>query len=593
MESCVGVIRLSKRTVLYVLLVLCANVTAARAATIVVTPGDGHAAIEAAVDGDEVLLAPGTYQFRVYLTNDGSAGAPIVYRAQDMNDPPVFDLGGQGTPTEDWPGSYTAGDRGRGAWQIDANHILIEGIEIKNAFSDLGSGAGIRLKDVEDITIRRCHLHHNANGITGSGEPLVVEYSHLHHNGDDRAGSPTHNLYIYGGDLTVRYCHFHEPIEGQNLHVRARTSQIEYNLIEQAASYPLDLMTCEFRCGGASDAERITQRMTLLGNLIFQDDPSNMSQIVAIFNDETATYDNSGWVGFMELDMAYNTIVATSRLSGQTHCLVHGVNTTIETHATLTNNAILNMNNGDLMCADESTGWSLNGCCNWASTGTDVGTLSDTIRGDDPALPGLAGNGRDPRPTLTGPLVGNADAGTGDVAEDEYCVDSTLSPTAMSRRPRASAADIGALEALASSPVDCAGSDGDTDTDSDADTDSDTDSDVDTDSDTDSDMDTDSDADTDSDTDTDGDTDSDADTDSDTDSDSDADSDTDADGDGDTDSDADSDGDANADGGTVANDEGGSCSCLIAGGHVDLPGASLLFFAVVALGLVRRGLRRT
>ena len=64
----------------------------AAAATINVAPGDSYAKIEAAGPGDEVVIAPGTYAFRVQLTKAAPAGQPIVIRAQDPSRPPVWDL---------------------------------------------------------------------------------------------------------------------------------------------------------------------------------------------------------------------------------------------------------------------------------------------------------------------------------------------------------------------------------------------------------------------------------------------------------------------------------------------------------------------
>jgi hypothetical protein len=88
----------------------------ARAATIMVGPGDDWTKIEAAAPGDTVLIAPGTYKFRVYLTGKGTTAQPIVIKAADPANPPVWDL--SATPVEDAPGSYMAGDRGRGCWQL-------------------------------------------------------------------------------------------------------------------------------------------------------------------------------------------------------------------------------------------------------------------------------------------------------------------------------------------------------------------------------------------------------------------------------------------------------------------------------------------
>jgi len=47
--------------------VLVSLASPARGATIEVTPADSFAKIEAAKPGDEVIIDPGTYKFRVYL----------------------------------------------------------------------------------------------------------------------------------------------------------------------------------------------------------------------------------------------------------------------------------------------------------------------------------------------------------------------------------------------------------------------------------------------------------------------------------------------------------------------------------------------
>ncbi|HEY2365798.1 MAG TPA: hypothetical protein VGH87_05395, partial [Polyangiaceae bacterium] len=86
------------------------------AATITIAPTDDYKKIEAAQPGDEVVIAPGTYKFLVYLQQKASAQNPIRIHAQDPKNPPVWDL--NGTILDSAPGSYTAGDRGRGCWQL-------------------------------------------------------------------------------------------------------------------------------------------------------------------------------------------------------------------------------------------------------------------------------------------------------------------------------------------------------------------------------------------------------------------------------------------------------------------------------------------
>src|ERR1700704_913570 len=65
----------------------------AKAAIINVGPTDSFTKIESAQPGDEVVIAPGTYSFRVYLTRQATATNPIVIRAQNPANRPVWDFG--------------------------------------------------------------------------------------------------------------------------------------------------------------------------------------------------------------------------------------------------------------------------------------------------------------------------------------------------------------------------------------------------------------------------------------------------------------------------------------------------------------------
>lgn len=410
----------------------------AQAATIYVTPADDYSVIEAAQPGDEVVVAPGTYQYRLYLDQQATAAAPIIIRAENPNDRPVWDLGGQ--PVGDWPGSYTGGDRGRGAWQITGAHYVISGIVFQNCQDT--SSSGIRVLGAEEIHILDCAFRNNTNGLIGAGENILVEFCEFRENGKLTAGgNPTHSIYMYGGTLTLRYSLLLDPVEGQNFHLRTRDSVLEYNWIVRPGSYPGDMMSCEYACGGTGN-NGITQYMLLRGNVIIQGTPVNGSQIIALYNDGPGgSSDDTGEVEIMDITLVNNTIIGTPRSPGQTHNLINMRNDTVQTFAHLYNNIIVDV--GTISAAREPglDNWGLEGSNNWVSTGTDVGDLTGSIEGTDP---GMAAQGNEDF-TLT---------------PSSICIDAALQslsslPTweyyrneddSMQRRARPECNDLGAFE---------------------------------------------------------------------------------------------------------------------------------------------------
>ena len=420
------------------LLVVLLAPRALQAATITVTPSDSYAKIEAAVAGDTVLIAPGTYKFRVLLDHDGTATKPIVIRAQDPANRPVWDLGGK--VVSRWPGSYTAGDKGRGCWQVSGSHYVIEGIVFRNCQDT--SSSGLRAINSSALTVRDCLFEHSTNGITGSAEGFVVEFCEFHDNGKlTTTGNPSHNVYIFGGTFSLRYSYLHHPLEGQNLHIRARQAEIEYNWLSGAASYPADLMSCETLCGGSGSAA-ITQKMTLRGNIIVQDGgQTNLSQFIAMYNDEPGgSNDSSGAVSSMELTLIHNTVVGVPMAAGMTQRLVNMRNDGVVTKVVMHNNIVYQVKELAVPYEASKTNWSRSGHNNWVSTGTPTTDLTGSVVGSSPGF--VDASARNLRLTTQSPCVGKAAAVAG-LPTKEYYLDETVT---QQYRPRATAQDIGAYE---------------------------------------------------------------------------------------------------------------------------------------------------
>ncbi|HSQ65410.1 MAG TPA: MYXO-CTERM sorting domain-containing protein [Polyangiaceae bacterium] len=405
----------------------------ARAATINVTPSDSYAKIEAAQAGDEVVLAPGKYAFRLHLTGQGTANAPIVIRAQDPSNPPVFDL--SGTLVENAPGSYTAGDRGRGCWQFDgASHYTVESVVFTGCHTASFNSAGIRYYNGSTgIYLKDCVFHDNDDGLTGGTQDsdITVEFSEFYANGNLQASSssPTHNLYIYGGTFTLRYSYVHDPVQAQNFHVRAKQSTLEYNWFARGKSYEGDLMTDDDFTGGGA----FSQTMLFRGNVIVEGTPANHSQIIAVYNDSALASDT------FSIDVESNTVVAAAPQGA----LVHLSNADGTTMSATLNDNILTVSTTAYAVEDAVHG-TVTGGHNWLQAGTSAGSLTSSVFGTDPKFLTTPAYRLDPSSACVGAAASNANS-----PDKEYYLDET---TTRGYRLRASVHDIGAFESTTTGP---------------------------------------------------------------------------------------------------------------------------------------------
>ena len=410
----------------------------ARGATIEVTPADSFAKIEAAKPGDEVIIDPGTYKFRVYLQAKATATQPIVIHAKDPATPPVWDL--SASNVEAAPGSYTAGDRGRGCWQFSgAENIQIADIVITGCHNAGFNSAGVRYYEAsKGIKLSNVVFRDNDNGLTGGSQDseITVEFCEFDGNGNLNAStsSPSHNIYIYGGTFTLRYSYAHDPIQGQNFHIRAHDAVIEYNWFSRAKSYAGDLMTDDDNDGSTAE----TQNLTLRGNVIVQGGTqSNTSQIVAVYNDASAANLT------LNVKLLYNTFVGTT---GGRAALVHLSNADATTmSAELDDNIIFGTSRPTLV--EDTAHGKVAGQNNWIMTGADATGLSGSVAGNDPKFRNAAQNDFTPAPGSS--AIGAALASIMGLPDHEYYKDETVT---REYRVRASAKDIGALESATQGP---------------------------------------------------------------------------------------------------------------------------------------------
>ncbi|HEY8042290.1 MAG TPA: MYXO-CTERM sorting domain-containing protein [Polyangiaceae bacterium] len=419
--------------------------SSAAAAIIHVTPADSYAKIEAANPGDEVVIAPGTYAFRVYLTKTASATSPILIHAEDPANPPVWDLGT--TLVEDAPGSYGAGDRGRGCWQISGGTgYVIEDIVFTHCRNAQADSAGIRYYEGASVIIRDCIFRDNDNGLTGGTQDstATVEYCEFDHNGNGAAPSsaPTHNMYIYGGVFTLRYSWAHDALQGQNFHVRARQATLEYNWFARAASYAGDLMTSDDYAGGSTYA----QSMVLRGNVFLQGTTqANTGQIFVLYNDTQA----SGLT--LSAHVLYNTLVG----AGAHAAFVHLSNADGTLMTAEVDDNVVSGTNAPVLVEDPTHG-TVTGTHNWMMSGVGTGPLTGTVYGASAGFVDPASENFHLAPGS--PCIGAASSsGLSDLPTAEYWQDEKV--TRMFRA-RATVNDIGAFESTTTGPPQGPGADG-------------------------------------------------------------------------------------------------------------------------------------
>lgn len=406
----------------------------ARAATINVSPDDTYAKIEAAKAGDEVVIAPGTYKFRVFLTQQAPANNPITIRAADPTNPPVWDLGN--TVVESAPGSYTAGDRGRGCWQLSgATNVHISGLVIAGCHNQGANSAGVRYYNGSTgIVLSDIVFRDNDNGLTGGSQDseILVQYCEFDSNGTLLASSsaPSHNIYIYGGTFKLQYSYAHDPIQGQNFHIRAQHATIAYNWFARAKAYEGDLMTDDDYDGSGT----FTQQLTFVGNVVFQGTTQqNGGQIIAVYND-------AGGSGLtLNVTLAYNTFIGPA---GGHAALVHLSNADGTTmNAELDDNLIVGA--AAAVSVEDSSAGHVSGTHNWLTAGTAASGLTGTVFGLNPMFKDAANE--DFTLAATSSAIGAASETIGPtlIPVGEYYRNETV---ARMTRARASAHDIGAFE---------------------------------------------------------------------------------------------------------------------------------------------------
>ena len=146
---------------------------------------------------------------------------------------------------------------------------VLEGFELTGAHNSSHNGAGVRINQANDVTIRDCIIHHNDMGImsNGDGTPQAgvnqrIENCLIHSNGDATEPGYNHNLYLGGTSVTLQGCEVHSSLTGHNVKSRAHRTQIFACYIHDSANREFDLVDAQ------GDTTAPGSDAVLAGNLI-------------------------------------------------------------------------------------------------------------------------------------------------------------------------------------------------------------------------------------------------------------------------------------------------------------------------------------
>jgi hypothetical protein len=194
----------------------------------------------------------------------------------------------------------------RAILQLDpgADGCVVEGLELRNARNAEANGAGVRVNQANDVTVRDCDLHHNDMGMMSNGDVakqtcrnLRVESSLLHHNGSALRAGYNHNLYLGGTSVILRACEVFASTTGHNVKSRAHYNRIEACYVHDSANREFDLVDA------AGNTDVPGSHAVLLGNVIVKASPCAGNRAVIHFGQDGGK-DHQGTI-----HLVHNTIV--------------------------------------------------------------------------------------------------------------------------------------------------------------------------------------------------------------------------------------------------------------------------------------------
>ena len=166
-----------------------------------------------------------------------------------------------------------AGHVPRAVFQFNrgADGCVLEGFELTEAHNGSHNGAGVRINQANDVTVRDCEIQHNDMGIMSNGDGSMevgvnqrIERCVIHHNGNMDEPGQNHNLYLGGASVTVFGCEIYSSLTGHNVKSRAHLTTVVCCYIHDSNNREFDLVDGKETEMPGSDA-------LLAGNIIVKD----------------------------------------------------------------------------------------------------------------------------------------------------------------------------------------------------------------------------------------------------------------------------------------------------------------------------------
>jgi hypothetical protein len=237
-------------------------------------------------------------------------------------------------------------------------------LELLGARNESHNGAGVRINQANDVTIRSCCIHGNDMGIMSNGDGTqgtasnqLIENCLVYGNGDAREPGMNHNLYLGGASVTLIGCEVHSSLTGHNVKSRAHRTSVIACYVHDSANRELDLVDAE------GDTTAPGSDAVLIGNIIVKDKNCSGNRAVVHFGQDGG-HEHNG-----TLFLIHNTIV-TPFISPVVHLSAP------KSRLQLYNNIIWDGGGGTrqngqvLVLADKNAdGVRVEGRCNWVSHG--------------------------------------------------------------------------------------------------------------------------------------------------------------------------------------------------------------------------------